>query len=49
LTAATIICFILWRRWRRGQVILNDRYEVWDAYIDIDLMQSATLSWNQSW
>jgi Mg2+ and Co2+ transporter CorA len=28
LTAATIICFILWRRWRRGQVILNDRYEV---------------------
>ncbi|KAF3405568.1 hypothetical protein DPV78_002723 [Talaromyces pinophilus] len=28
LTAATIMGFHIWRRWRRGQVILEGRYEV---------------------
>lgn len=28
LTAATIMGFLIWRRWRRGQVIPENRYEV---------------------
>lgn len=28
LTAATMMGFLIWRRWRRGQVIVEDRYEV---------------------